>query len=221
VTAKVFDDRLCGSEISGLLLCPTRLTGGSLKFSRKTGVSVLAKRHAAILSFPVAPFLIACTLTVLSAAAVAQQGVGAKYGSRDPKTCASLKEPAKGVLSAALAVKYVACKKEGEVNGNTLYLLEDLKVEVGGGTPLLQLSMIHRPGGADPNGIVYSIRGSFKQYQCGVTHASGMLKNVDKNCRIYDMPKATGTCYRDNFGEWSCSMTGDTDYGTADQAPPK
>lgn len=165
--------------------------------------------------------LIVCAVVVLTCGARGEKALGAKYGTREPKTCASLKEPAKGPLSGALAAKYMTCSKEGEVNDNTLYLLEDVKVEVGGGTPLLQMPMIHRPGGADMNGIVYSIRGSFKQYQCGVVHLDGILKNAGKNCRVYETPKATGTCFRDNFGEWSCSMMGESGYGTADQPGPR
>jgi hypothetical protein len=108
---------------------------------------------------------------------------------------------------------------EGEMGGSTLYLLQDLKVEIGGGTPLLQMPMIHRPGGADPNGTVYAIRGSYKKYQCTVI--SKVYPDAGKNCRVYDVPKATGSCFRTNFGEWSCSLPGDSDYGTAGQAPPK
>ena len=107
------------------------------------------------------------------------------------------------------------------MNGNTLWLVENLKVEVGGGTPYKELGSIHRPGGAAPDAIIYSIRGSYKNYMCTVMHSTGMLMNVGKNCRVYDLPKATGTCFRDNFGEWSCSLQGDTDYGVAEQAPPK
>lgn len=160
-------------------------------------------------------------LTVVMSAALAQQGLGAKYGSRNPTTCPSMKDPAKGPPTAAQATKYTACKMEQEQGLSTLYLLQDLKVEVGGGTPYLQIPQIHRPGGGDPNGVVYAIRGSYKKYMCAVSHASGPYPNVGKNCRIYNVPKATGNCYHDNFGDWSCTMNGDTDYGTADQAPPK
>jgi hypothetical protein len=159
-------------------------------------------------------------LAFLTTTTFGEQPVGPKYGSREPKTCQAAKEPTKGVLSAALAVKYTACGMEREVNENTLYLVEDLKVEVGGGTPFLQIPEIHRPGGADPKGIVYAIRGSFKQYQCGVSHPTGILKNAGANCRIYNTPKAEGTCFRDNFGEWSCHLLGDQGYGTAGQPPP-
>jgi hypothetical protein len=159
------------------------------------------------------------TLILLTSPVFGQQGVGAKYGARNPATCPTIKEPAKGAPSAAQAAKYAQCAMEGEMNGSTLFLVQDVKVEVGGGIPLLQMPMIHRPGGADPNTTVYAIRGSYKKYQCTVI--SKVYPDAGKNCRVYDVPKATGNCYRTNFGEWSCKMDGDTDYGTAGQAPPK
>jgi hypothetical protein len=172
-------------------------------------------------SSQLAPRLFFIALALLASTVTAQEGVGAKYGSRNPRTCSSMKEPAKGGLSAELATKYTACGFEKEMNGNTLYLVENLKVEVGGGTAYKDLPSIHRPGGAEPNAIIYAIRGSYKSYMCGVVHRTGPLMNTGKNCRIYDLPKATGICYRDNFGDWGCSLRGDTDYGTAEQAPPK
>lgn len=55
----------------------------------------------------------------------------------------------------------------------------------------------------------------------GVVQEKGMFANAGKNCRVYDGPKATGTCYRNNFGEWQCSIMADvTTYGTSDQPPP-
>ena len=159
------------------------------------------------------------SLTLLTSISIGQQGLGAKYGSRDPVTCPTIKEPAKGAPSVAQATKYTACTMEGEMGSTTLYLLQDIKVEIGGGTPFLQIPSIHRPGNADINGTVYAIRGSYKKYQCTVI--SKVFPNAGKNCRVYDVPKATGSCYRTNFGEWSCTLLGDTDYGTAEQAPPK
>jgi hypothetical protein len=108
---------------------------------------------------------------------------------------------------------------EHELNGNTLFLVENLKVEVGGGILAKDIPPIHLPGEVAPDEMVYSIRESYKQYLC-VIH-SNSYPNVGKNCRIYDVPKATGTRYKNTFGEWACSMPGEHDYGTAEQAPPK
>ena len=138
----------------------------------------------------------------------AQPSVGAKYGSREPRTCASMKLPAKGVLSAEQARQYFQCNREG-IQSYMLYLWEDVKVEIGKGTPYRDLPGMSRPGNGDPDGLVYQIRGSFKKYQCSAQINSPLTgtNNFGKNCSIYNEPKATGTCYRDNFGEWQCNMS--------------
>ncbi|MGI9035303.1 MAG: hypothetical protein ACR2GD_04605 [Pyrinomonadaceae bacterium] len=51
------------------------------------------------------------------------QGVGAKYGARDPRTCADTKAPTSGAMTDALATKYVICSTEG-AQSDLLYLLE-------------------------------------------------------------------------------------------------
>ena len=60
-----------------------------------------------------------------------QTGVGAKYGSRDPYTCSATIEPQQGAITADLARQYFICKVE-QVNGSgMLFLLDNVKVEVG------------------------------------------------------------------------------------------
>ncbi len=162
---------------------------------------------------------IAFTLTTL--VAFGQQGVGTKYGARDPKSCPSQKEPTKGVLTPQQAAKYLTCGVEKESRG-LLYLMQDVKVEIGKGTPFRDLANINRPGTADPDGSIYQIRGSYKQYACSPVQekAAYQLANAGKNCILYDEPKATGSCFRDNFGEWICKWDFASNRGTSDQAPP-
>ena len=45
--------------------------------------------------------LVAIFLLGAFASAFAQVGIGAKYGARDPRTCANKKSPRTGALSAA------------------------------------------------------------------------------------------------------------------------
>ena len=130
-------------------------------------------------------------------------GVGAKYATRDPQECSSTTEPAKGVLSPALAVKYFACNSEHEAGGY-LYLVENVKIDIGKGTPFLELDKGDRPSDADPKGLVHPIRGSLLKYQCGAI--STYTRNEGKNCTVYEGPKATGICYRTSFGDWTCNM---------------
>ncbi len=65
-------------------------------------------------------------------ATFAQNGIGAKYNSRDPRTCDNATAPKTGALSAAKAAEYVTCENEG-INGDKLYFVEDVKVQVGAG----------------------------------------------------------------------------------------
>jgi hypothetical protein len=160
---------------------------------------------------------------LLAAGCAMAQGVGAKFGSREPATCSNLKDPVKGAPSADQVRRYFICGAEKQ-SGNDLWLVTDVKVEVGKGEAYRDIPQIHRPGNADPDGQVYQIRGGFKQYMCSTQHTTGMFANAGKNCRTYEHPKATGECHKDNFGEWQCSMrdwNSPDKYGTADQPPPK
>jgi hypothetical protein len=167
---------------------------------------------------------LAAAFTVVSfttASAVAQDGLGAPYGTRNARRCEGMKDPVKGAPSVAQAAMYVACTQEKETSGNTLYLIDNLKVEIGKGIPYRDIPEIHRPGNADPAGIVYSIRGSFRKYMCSKVATTGMFANVGKSCRVYEQEHATGSCFRTDFGEWFCDMYDlNAGYGIADQPPP-
>src|SRR5690348_861356 len=108
------------------------------------------------------------TLTIVLCAstfAAAQAGTGAKFGTRDPHTCASKKEPTSGAPSGARLEELVRCGSGGEkVYDGQLFLLENLKAEIGKGRPYQASdSLAHN---IDPSQPVYPIRGSFDKYQC-------------------------------------------------------
>ena len=65
-----------------------------------------------------------CALLATVPSMDAQTGVGAKFGARDPLTCASTKEPSKGAPSPEQAKQYVRCHWEKVEAGNSLFLLE-------------------------------------------------------------------------------------------------
>ena len=131
------------------------------------------------------------------------QGVGAPYGARDPRTCADMKAPAKGAISAGLATKYVICGKE-HIYGQSLYLAEDVTVQVGGGVPY-DSNKFPFAKDIDPKSPVYPIRVNFKSYQC--SKLSDILENQGKNCSSGYRPKAGGVCVRTTFGDWRCDIT--------------
>lgn len=63
-----------------------------------------------------------------------QAQVGDRFQTRDPKTCDSKQEPTSGPITAAHAQKYLICNLESD-SGEKLYLLENVSVQVGKGTP--------------------------------------------------------------------------------------
>jgi len=124
------------------------------------------------------------------------------FGSREPHKIKDSKAPARGAITAALAKKYFIGQTEG-LSGGKLYLLENVKLEVGGGVPY------HPNLGAfeaiNVRVPLYPIRGSYLSYQCRnlVTEYVGPR---GKNANRYSNPKATGYCYKNTFGDWRCFM---------------
>ncbi len=147
---------------------------------------------------------------VLTSGAVsaAQPPAGSnRYGTRNPHTCADTKAPAGPTIDPAHAREYLICQAE-RVSGDMLYLVEDVKVEVGGPTrydPRTQTGFSQMDTRIPP----IAIRGSFLQYQCSALDAKfdSPFNNLGKNCNTYMNRKATGYCYKTTFGDWNCSMT--------------
>ena len=175
------------------------------------------------LSLPVVMFLL-CTFGSAFAQGKAENGIGSDYGSRDPRTCQDAKSPSRGAPSAAQATQYTICGLE-HVEGAYLYLAEDVTVQVGKGRPYSALSEPFASD-IDTKSLVYPIRASFQQYQCGHEHKDpgSPIYNLNKNCTISPEPTAEGKCYKTSFGDWSCLITSRTsDYKTTkrDMPPPK
>jgi hypothetical protein len=155
-------------------------------------------------------------------AAQEEKSISARYGSRDPRTCEDTKAPARGAITAALALKYLNCQME-YVSGGDLYLVENLKVEVGGGVPYAAIMGQRSLSEIDVKHPVYPIRGSLLRYQCQNRLTAARLP--DANCNTYNEPKATGYCYKTTFGDWRCYMNDPAGDNAAnirhDVAPPK
>ncbi len=138
------------------------------------------------------------------AAAQREKSIGERFGSREPRTCADTKAPAKGAITAVLALKYLNCQMES-VWSNDLYLVENVKVEVGGGISYAAIIGQYSLDQIDVKYPVYPIRGSFLKYQCQDPETA-YVGPPDTNCTTYNQPKATGYCYKTTFGDWRCNM---------------
>ena len=155
---------------------------------------------------------------------VAQEknSISARYGSRDPRTCEETKAPARGAITATLALKYLNCQMEYVSGGGDLYLVENLKsVEVGGGIPYAAIMGQRSLSEIDVKHPVYPIRGSLLRYQCQNRLTAARLP--DANCTTYNEPKATGYCYKTTFGDWRCYINdtaGNNDANIRHDVPP-
>jgi len=136
--------------------------------------------------------------------------LGAKYGTREPVTCANRTTPAKGPPSPEQARQYFICEQEGD--GITfINLIANVKLQVA------PASHPPNPGASYPtapdlNQPAWDIRGSFTKYEC--TKPPKAVPTLDTvtdfarthTCTAVDELTATGYCYKDNFGDWHCPM---------------
>lgn len=134
------------------------------------------------------------------------QGEGAKFGARDPHTCPSRKEPAKGALSGGQAKQYFICDTEKVWHGATTFLklVTDVNVEIGKGRPFNRSTDGFQNSDIDASETVYPIRGSFTAWQCSPHGEWNVVPG--QNCTKAENPHASGTCWKSTFGEWHCDM---------------
>jgi hypothetical protein len=142
-----------------------------------------------------------CAMPVFS-----QAGAGAKFGARDPRTCASMKTPARGAPTGDQLKQIFICESENVsssiASGELLHLVTDVNIEVAKGRPF-QMRTDAWPD-IDPSQLVYPIRGSYVMWQCV---ALGRINGErGKNCTKADQPHASGVCYKDTFGDWHCKF---------------
>jgi hypothetical protein len=150
-----------------------------------------------------------------TAAALARQpkgnSIGAKYGTREPRTCADRTAPAHGAPSAAQATQYAICELEQGNGKNPLSLVTNMKVQVASVShPPNLLTQEITAGNIAPGEPIWDIRGSFTSYRCFAL--STLIASNDfartHNCWVSEQPAATGYCWKNTFGEWRCGMLG-------------
>lgn len=96
---------------------------------------------------------------------VAQQGLRAPYGSRDPYKCTSTAAPKTGPIDAAMARHHVICGTEQGDAGDPFWPLENVQIEVGKGVVPKGSYYVPRSD-QDPNAKDCAIRGSVDRYLC-------------------------------------------------------
>ena len=150
-----------------------------------------------------------------TAAALARQPrgntVGAKYGTRDPRTCGDRTAPAKGAPSAAQATQYVICELEQGDGSHPMNLVTNVKVQVASVShPPNQLVREITAATIDPSQPIWDIRGSFTIYRCFALATLSAPNDFARthNCWQIDQTTATGYCYKDTFADWHCGLLG-------------
>jgi len=145
----------------------------------------------------------------------AQDGIGKKYNSRDPRPCSKTPSKTKTPTTAE-AVASVICNSEHEAGIETLFLVEDVKVtQIGKGTPYKRGAYANISD-IDLAFLIYPIRGSFKKYQCTLSDG----KTPEKSCLLHDEQTASGNCYKNGFGQWMCGLSDLTVRDTTKVFPP-
>lgn len=155
---------------------------------------------------PIKKYIVAAENGGGAAATQQEKSIGERYGSREPRTCENTKAPTQGAITAELAKKYFICAAEKQ-EGRYLYLVENVKVEVGGGIPYAAIIGHRSFPEIDVKHPVYPIRGSHAQYQCQAENAQFDFTAPGRNCHRYEHQKATGYCYKTTFGDWRCYQT--------------
>ena len=155
---------------------------------------------------------------IVATPAAAQVDTSA-WGTRPPATCTPLKQP--GPPSAAQAAKLLRCAKEtASMSSGESWLLEDLKVEVGGPTTYAAMYPLITMQGADVRKRTYPIRGSWTWSTCILRKDAGIYGNANQNCRETPVGNATGACWQTTFGDWKCAMNGSSG-DTRRNLPPR
>jgi hypothetical protein len=162
-----------------------------------------------------------------TAAAAARQPksntVGAKYGARDPRTCASRTAPTHGAPSVAQATLYTICEMERGDGIHPLDLITGLKLQVAPVShPANQVIREITASDLDPREPVWDIRGSYTAYRCfplsSLTAGNAFART--HNCWVTEQPAATGYCYKNTFGDWHCGLLGHSTDTKPNMLPP-
>jgi hypothetical protein len=127
-----------------------------------------------------------------------------RYGAREARICTDRTAPAEGAITPELAAAYVVCDAE-KVSGYYLYLVEDVRVEVGGSRPYNPNMDLNVPD-IDVAFPLYSIRGGMVTYQCVEVNPDFSNSAPGRNCNRTNQPDAKGYCYRTTFADWRCNM---------------
>lgn len=150
--------------------------------------------------------------------AMAMDGSGEAWGSRDPGGCAPV--ALGGPPSVADVQTMLRCRQDVEYRGE-ITLIEDIAVRVGSGVPFTDLYNTYVMDAADVTATVYPITGSYRQVSCMSRADAAIYGDPDRNCTDSLVPQAKGVCWPTETGEGKCFLSGPVAERRTGTAPPR
>lgn len=154
-----------------------------------------------------AAFAVAASLVPGFVAPATADTTGSPWGARSPAQCQAVRQAKPP--SVDQAIQLLRCVKESASQSTgELWLMEDVKVEIGGATDYAAMYPLITMNEADTTKKVYPIRGSWTWSSCMQRADAARRGNPDLNCRETGVTGATGACWQTTFGDWKCTMNG-------------
>ena len=136
-----------------------------------------------------------------------------RFGARNPRKCRAVTT----VPTADQIPALLQCSMESQDNFyNTL--IEDVQVQVGAMRPYA-FKADSQNQDIDTTAKLLTIRGSLVRYTC--RNISQLDHDPSKICTRTPETKASGVCYKNTFGEWTCTMHDYNGVREAEMPPPK
>ena len=107
------------------------------------------------------------------------------------------------------------------VYSGELWLMEKVKVDIGGARPFAELDNVVPMPDADAKKPVYAVRGSWTWSVCREPRYLSRGQDPALNCREMDVTGAVGACWPTAFGEWRCAMNGASQPAREPTRPPR
>ena len=137
------------------------------------------------------------------------QTPGARFGTREPRTC----QERKIAISKEVAEELLVCEFEHEQDGQ-LSLVSDLTVQLASPSrPFDAVRDSKRPD-IDPQQPVYDLRAAYNHFQCRPIDSKYGDFPGTRNCSIAAVTDAVGACFLNPAKEWRCMVD------SSHEAPP-
>jgi hypothetical protein len=152
---------------------------------------------------------------------MAADGSGDRWGARDPGPCYPFEKSRPPMIDEAAAL--VRCNREMAYNRTgELWLLEDLKLQMGKGRKHLGEGEELETTNADTSKPVYDLSGSWTLVMCRIPDdVAAEGGEAARNCSHSTFADGTGLCWPTTLGDWDCDVSGSGSAQEAGFPPPR